>query len=205
MGRQRWLIGLLGPGQPTIRPAGVDEPGARDLTLRRAEILALLSSRRHGWSADELATALYGDDGVTSSVRAEMHRIRAVLGDAVTSNPYRLVDSEVDSDVGAVRRALAAGDVGGAVAAYGGVLLPSSGNREVGLLRSELHETVRRSVLGAGRPDALAAWVTGAGADDTESLEALIPLLAPRDPRRAVLLARVHRLAVELGAPTARR
>lgn len=194
---ERWFIGPFGPGRPTIRPgAGGRAPA---LTLRRAEILALLSSRPHGWSADELATALYGDDGVTSSVRAEVHRIRAVLGDAVTSHPYRLVDGEVDSDLGEVRRALAGGDVSAAVAAYTGRLLPTSGNREVGLLRDELHEALRRSVLASGRTGVLRAWVDGPGADDVEALGRLLPLLPQQDSATAVLAARLHRLDLQLG------
>ncbi|MHA7300867.1 hypothetical protein [Pseudarthrobacter sp. MDT1-22] len=61
------------------------------LTLRRAEILALLDSRGQGWTADELAYEPYGDAGTTAAIRTEMFRVRSMLGDAVESNPYRFV------------------------------------------------------------------------------------------------------------------
>lgn len=46
------------------KPAAVFADGSRvPLTLRRAEILALLDSRSQGWSAEELAYELHGDAG----------------------------------------------------------------------------------------------------------------------------------------------
>lgn len=73
------------------RPAAVLADESRvPLTLRRAEILALLDSRTQGWSAEELAYELHGDAGTPQAIRTEMFRVRSILGDAVESNPYRL-------------------------------------------------------------------------------------------------------------------
>ncbi len=88
-------------GRPTLgvsslellgdRPAAVFADGSRvPLTLRRAEILALLDSRSQGWSAEELAYELHGDAGTPQAIRTEMFRVRSMLVDAVESNPYRL-------------------------------------------------------------------------------------------------------------------
>lgn len=74
------------------KPAAVFADESRvELTLRRAEILALLDSRSQGWTAEELAYELYGDAGTTSAIRTEMFRVRSMLGEAVESNPYRFV------------------------------------------------------------------------------------------------------------------
>lgn len=73
------------------RPAAVFADGSRvPLTLRRAEILALLDSRSQGWSAEELACELHGDAGTPQAIRTEMFRVRSLLGEAVESSPYRL-------------------------------------------------------------------------------------------------------------------
>jgi transcriptional regulator of acetoin/glycerol metabolism len=71
------------------QPAAVFVDGSRvPLTLRRAEILALLDSRAQWWSAVELAYELHGDAGTSQAIRTEMFRVRSMLGDAVESNPY---------------------------------------------------------------------------------------------------------------------
>ncbi|WP_426989907.1 GAF domain-containing protein [Pseudarthrobacter sp. Y6] len=68
------------------RPAAVFRDGSRvPLTLRRAEILALLDSRAQGWTAEELAYELYGDAGTTAAIRTEMFRVHSMLGEAVES------------------------------------------------------------------------------------------------------------------------
>jgi hypothetical protein len=186
---------LLGPGRPRIDFGS----GPRELTLRRAEILALLLSRDRGWSADELAYAMWGDTGVAASARVEVHRLRATMPDAVESAPYRLVREVVDCDADRVRRALVSGDVATAVRTYTGPLLEGSDSPEIAMLRAELHEAVRGSVLSSLDPALLEAWVGRAGNDDVAALRALVSGMSPREPQRAVHLARLQRLETELG------
>ena len=77
---------LLGDRPAAVFAAGSPVP----LTLRRAEILALLDFRLQEWSAEELAYELHGDSGTPQAIRTEMFRVRSMLGDAVEPNPYRL-------------------------------------------------------------------------------------------------------------------
>ncbi len=62
------------------KPAAVFRNGSRvRLTLRRAEIIALLDSRAQGWPAEELAYELHGDAGTPQAIRTEMFRVRSML------------------------------------------------------------------------------------------------------------------------------
>ena len=56
---------------------------ARTLRLppRHSEILLLLASAPQGLSGDELAVLLYEEDGAASTLRAELNRLRNLLGD----------------------------------------------------------------------------------------------------------------------------
>ena len=51
------------------------------LSPRHSEILLLLASAPRGLSGDELAVLLYEDDGASSTLRAELNRLRSLLGD----------------------------------------------------------------------------------------------------------------------------
>ncbi|EMY32797.1 transcriptional activator of acetoin/glycerol metabolism [Arthrobacter crystallopoietes BAB-32] len=179
------------------RPAAVFEDGRRvPLTLRRAEILALLESRRQGWSADELAFELYGDAGSPATIRIEMHRIRAALGAFVASNPYRLKPGSArTSDAFQVRELLTTGHIQQAVARYTAPLLSRSAMLAVEELRLELDTAVADSVRASGSVDVLAAWLaTDMGAGDTEALAALKRLVGPDDPRYLAFRPRSDRL-----------
>nr|WP_306632085.1 hypothetical protein [Arthrobacter ulcerisalmonis] len=115
---------LLGDKPATVFVAGNRVP----LTLRRAEILALLDSRSQGWSAEELAYELQGDAGTVHAIRTQMFRVRSMLGDAVGSNPYRLAAGLAGcSDSGRVLRLLREGWVAETLEAYTAPLLSRSG------------------------------------------------------------------------------
>ena len=45
-----------------------------------------------GLTAAQLSTALFGDQEHCVTVRAEVSRLRKVIGGLVTTNPYRLAD-----------------------------------------------------------------------------------------------------------------
>jgi len=94
------------------------------LSPRHSEILLLLASAPRGLSGDELSVLLYEEDNTASTLRAELNRLRNLLGDdLLASRPYRLV-AQVTADWLAVRAHLVAGDVVAAMRAYRGPLLP---------------------------------------------------------------------------------
>ncbi|MEW1810477.1 GAF domain-containing protein [Pseudarthrobacter phenanthrenivorans] len=183
--------GLLGLAVASLellgdKPAAVFADGARvPLTLRRAEILALLDSRSQGWSAEELAYELHGDAGTPQAIRTEMFRVRSLLGDAVESNPYRLAAGLVGcSDSGRVLRLLREGRVTEALEAYTAPLLSRSGVLAVQLLRDHLDLTVGAAVRGSGDAGLLIRWLsTDTGAGDFEAVEALGRLVGRADAR----------------------
>jgi hypothetical protein len=70
--------------------------GTRTLTARHSEIAELLARHRDGLDARELSELLYGGPGHEVSVRAELHRLREILGPTLATRPYRLVDVDVD-------------------------------------------------------------------------------------------------------------
>ncbi|WP_225830626.1 GAF domain-containing protein [Streptomyces sp. NK08204] len=69
---------------------------SRELGLRHAELLYLLSEHPAGRSAAGLAEDLFGDPSRTVTVRAEISRIRRYLGALLRHRPYRFCE---DADV----------------------------------------------------------------------------------------------------------
>ncbi|QDG68702.1 GAF domain-containing protein [Pseudarthrobacter sp. NIBRBAC000502772] len=168
------------------KPAAVFRDGSRvPLTLRRAEILALLDSRTQGWTAEELAYELYGDAGTTAAIRTEMFRVRSMLGDAVESNPYRFVAGlSGRSDSGRVLRLLREGQVAEALEAYPAPLLSRSGAMAVQLLRDQLDLALGSAVRSSGDAGLLVRWLsTDMGAADSQAVEALGRLVGRGDAR----------------------
>ncbi|MDJ0457736.1 transcriptional regulator [Arthrobacter sp. NQ7] len=168
------------------RPAAVLADGSRmPLTLRRAEILALLDSRSQGWSADELAYELHGDAGTPQAIRTEMFRVRSLLGDAVESNPYRLAAGLAGcSDSGRVLGLLREGLMAEALEAYTAPLLSRSGVLAVQLLRDQLDLAVGAAVRSSGDARLLVRWLsTDMGSRDPRAVEALGQLVGRADAR----------------------
>lgn len=97
-----WLVRPAGPagpviaeldldGEPAITVTGDDAPWRTVLTPRHAQILLLLADAgEHGLTSQQLSQMLFGDDKHTVSVRAELSRLRRVVGALVASRPYRL-------------------------------------------------------------------------------------------------------------------
>jgi len=135
------------------------EPQASTLTGRHADILVLLSRHPEGLSADHLAMLLDDKDLDVVTIRAEMSRLRRVIGaEYIDSRPYRLL-SPIASDVGDVFDALQAGDVDRALTHYTGELLPQSVSPGVARLRTELSASVRGAVLSSGNLALLRRWL----------------------------------------------
>ncbi|SDJ99844.1 GAF domain-containing protein [Nonomuraea jiangxiensis] len=179
-------LSFLGLGPPSATFDGHD----RSLSLRHAEILALLALHPYGLTAEQLSCHLYGDDGNPVTIRAEIHRLRSQLGDAIAAKPYRLVCS-VEADFLDLRRHLAAGDPRSLARAYTGPLLVRSESPEIRRERDELEAQVRACLLRHGAPEDLWAYAqTLNGRDDYEVLERLAAL-APADPRSAAARSRL--------------
>jgi hypothetical protein len=170
------------------------------LSLRHSEILAVLATHPGGLSGDELAVMLYPGDISPATLRAEVVRLRSLLGaDVLASRPYRLC-SEVTSDWAAVAAKLAAGDLPGALTLYPGPLLPHSEAPEVVRLRADLHGWLRALVLADGGQELVVNWTQSRwGADDLEMWHRQCALLPSRSPLRPRAEAMVERLDAELG------
>jgi hypothetical protein len=193
--KQRALsLRFMTGGGPTVLLNGRAVP----VTLRPAEILTALALHPEGLTAEQLALQLYGDDGNPTTVRGEILRLRHVIGaDVLRTRPYRL-DATVDTDFGTVRRALRAGQVGEALRACAGPMLPRSDAPEIREVRDELAVGLRGAVLDSGDVDLLATFAEHPlGEDDLEVHERLVELLAPTDARRPGVVSRRARLLAQ--------
>lgn len=132
-------LAFLGRAHPIVCLDGREVP----LSLRRAEILALLALHPSGLTAEQLTGLLYGDGASPVTVRAEVHRLRAQLGPhVITRRPYRLA-ATVDADFLHVRRLLRKGDMPAAASAYTGPLLPASRSPAIHRERDALQARLR--------------------------------------------------------------
>lgn len=121
------------------------------------------------------------------TIRAEMSRLRRVIGsEHIASRPYRLL-APIASDMGDVYDALRAGDVAAALSAYTGALLPQSVSPAIARLRTELSASLRGAVLADGNLDLLRRWLQlPDGRDDRRGWHLL------HDHRDADPVARAH-------------
>jgi hypothetical protein len=184
---------LRGLGRPDV----VVSAGRRSLRLspRHSEIVVVLAGRPDGVSGDELATLLYPGDVTSSTLRAEMVRLRALLGDqALASRPYRLT-CDVSSDWVAVSSHLATGNVTAALRGYHGPLLPNSEAPGVVRQRDDLHDWLRAMILADGRHELLVSWTQSRwGAEDLPMWQrqcAVLPASSPLRPRAEAAAARL--------------
>ena len=175
------------------------------LSARHSEILALLSSHPEGLSAERLTALLYPGDGSTTTLRAEMVRLRKVLQqlnpDAVPdSRPYRL-PVDLVPDTGQVLGCLQRGAHRIALELYRGAVLPGSEAPGVVELRGRVATLLREAVLTDGSADALLKYAALPEArDDVEVRAAALRLLPARSPRRAAVVTELERLEAELSA-----
>ncbi|RPE45809.1 transcriptional regulator [Streptomyces sp. Ag109_O5-1] len=189
---------------PALTALGRDEAELRldgrriRLGRRHSELLVLLSRHPEGLTGDELLCALYEDESVTPvTLRAELARLRRLLGPGLlASRPYRLT-APVESDAAVVERRLEAGAVTAAVGAYTGPLLPGSQAPAVVRLRQRLADGLRAALIACQDPDLLARWAHAAwGEDDVEVWRALAAVRPT-----AVVRSRLAALESELAAP----
>jgi hypothetical protein len=92
-------------GAPVLRVRSDADPWRTPLTRRHAQILATLHRAGPlGLTAGQLSAALFGDAEHAVTVRAEISRLRRVVGGLVTTNPYRLADGVTLAVTGAIER-----------------------------------------------------------------------------------------------------
>ncbi|MFC8191773.1 GAF domain-containing protein [Cellulomonas sp. NPDC057328] len=148
--------------------------GRRRLTCRHAEILLLLAEHPGGLTGDELTVLLSEAELSEVTVRAEISRLRRLVGPLLSeSRPYRLT-APLHTDVDHVRDALAVEDVRGAFTAYAGPLLPRSTAPGVERIRESLVGWLRAAVLASRDVDLVGRWTASdEGADDWEAWQTL--------------------------------
>lgn len=81
-------------GPPVVVVSGGDLTWRTSLSTRHAEILLLLHrSAGQGMTVTALSSAIHGDPDHAVSVRAEISRLRRVLGSVIDGRPYRIAPS----------------------------------------------------------------------------------------------------------------
>jgi transcriptional regulator of acetoin/glycerol metabolism len=210
IGLHRGLIVPAGARRPRLVLEGLGRPdcqledGTRVLRLsrRHSEILTILADYPDGLTSEQLAVELYDDDAALSTVRAEMTRVRALLGESIVdSRPYRL-RLPVETDWHTVEQHLTAGRLADAMRTYRGPLLPQSDAPGIVARRDRFERQLRHAVLQAGNVDLMTAWTRARwGADDLEMWQRQHRLLPPDSPLRPIAAAEIARLNLEYGVP----
>ncbi|MFC9103973.1 GAF domain-containing protein [Streptomyces rochei] len=204
-------LALLAPEPPAAEVAELTALGRDEallalegrrvrLSRRHSEIVVLLAHHPEGLTGDELLCALYEDEAVPPvTLRAELARLRAVLGPArLVARPYRLT-MPVESDATVVERRLRAGAVTAAASAYAGPLLPGSRAPAVERLRRRLADGLRAALIACADPDLLADWAHAPWGEDDLDVWRALAAVRPTAATRSRLAA----LESELAAPGA--
>jgi len=192
------------PGRAAVAALGRDEAlltiGGKRIRLgrRHSELLVLLLMHPQGRTGDQLGFDLYAGDLNPVTVRAELSRLRRILGpELLDSRPYRL-RSEVDADFLTVTRLLEQGRVADALAAYKGPLLPGSDAPGVAKLRRLIDGRLRTAILTAQDPTLTQTWVHSPwGTDDLEMWESYAGAL--HGPAQKLAEERVLQLTEDYG------
>ncbi|MCB0916501.1 MAG: GAF domain-containing protein [Actinobacteria bacterium] len=191
-----WRLEVLGRAGAELH----GDVGTRTLSTRHSELMLLLALHPRGLTTDQLATLLHHDEVPAVTIRAELTRLRRLLGpDELLSRPYRLARS-VDTDLKDVLDLLAEGQLREAVGRYPGPLLPQSEAPAIAELRYDTAMRVKRAALASGDVSTLLRFATTPdGRSDVEVLSAVLPLLPAGSPRRPAVEARIAVLNHLLG------
>ncbi|OIK06786.1 GAF domain-containing protein [Streptomyces monashensis] len=175
------------------------------LSRRHSEIAVLLARHPEGLSGDELLCALYADESVTPvTLRAELARLRRLLGpELLASRPYRFTTA-VESDVTVVERRLEAGAVTAAAEAYCGPLLPGSQAPAIVRLRERMSDGLRRALIAHRDPDLLADWAHAPWGEEDLVVWRALAGVRPTATVRARLAALEAELTASAGAAPGR-
>lgn len=183
-----WRLEVLGRNH-----ADLIRTGQRTrLSTRHSELLLLLSMHPRGLSADHLGSLLHEHDVPSVTIRAELTRLRRLLGsDALLSRPYRL-GLPIETDLSEVITLVSQGDLAQALRKYSGPVLPQSDSPAIAEVRFDTTMRIRRAALATDDADAVLAFAsTGDGGNDVELLHRALTLLPPRSPRRPAVEARI--------------
>jgi hypothetical protein len=158
-------------------------------------LLAEAAEAGEGRTAEQLTAECHRGDPAPVTVRAELSRLRRLLGpEFLGSRPYRVL-GRLDTDLEQVRRLLVAGALGQALDRYPGAVLPSSRAPGVVAARERVAAQLRQAVLRSRRPELLLRYSRLPEVqDDVMVWEACVDLLPPSSSRRATAAANVLRL-----------
>ncbi|WP_435211256.1 hypothetical protein [Streptomyces sp. bgisy034] len=195
--RPRLSLRLLGPARVTLRGAPVH------LSPRQTEIVAILAMRPEGFSFDELHTHLYGDRRVAATtLRVELSKLRAILGDdLLVSRPYRL-NAEVDLDLSRALAFLAAGETRQVLDLFHGEPLPGSTSPYLREVCTHVCVSLRNRLLLTGRAGDALRYAEIFPWDD-EVLRTAMDRTPHGDPNAPLLMGRLT--AATSPAPTLRQ
>jgi hypothetical protein len=184
---------------------GLGKSTTLKLSPRHSELLHLLASAEYGMTGDEIAVLLYPQDCGPSTLRAELNRLRHLLGeDLLASRPYRL-RARVRTDCRSLEAHLEAGDVAGALELYRGQLLPGSVAPGVVRAREILEASLRQAVLASRNTELMSIWTKSPwGLDDYDMWRALLDALPPGSPLLPLAAGQLARLDREFGIPLLR-
>jgi hypothetical protein len=171
--------------------------GGAELSPRHSEIVTLLALEPEGLAPERLARELYGQEGIAVTARAELSRLRRILGTRLPRGGNGLAGA-IDADFLRVATLLRSGRVAEAVRAYTGPILPESSVPAIVEARERLDLELRQACLAAEGTALLAAWIdTPSGRDDIEACRTLVRALPEGDPDAPAVVSRLRRLARE--------
>ena len=186
-------LGVEALGRDRARVAA--NGGWRELSRRHSEIVVLLTMFEDGLEVKRLARELYGAYGLPVTARAEVSRLRRILGDRLPRGTHRL-DGPLDADFVVVEELVDEGRTAAALDRYPGPILPSSRAPLVVEARERLELRLREAAIESGDPALLARWLeTPSGRDDIEASRALVVALREGDPAWSAALSRLRRLS----------
>jgi hypothetical protein len=172
--------------------------GRVELSVRHSELLLLLAEAAVagvGRTAEQLAAECHRGEAAAVTVRAELSRLRRLVGaQVIGSRPYRLL-RPLDTDLDQVRRLLGRGAVASALERYPGAVLPRSGAPGVAIARERVSALLRQAVLASRRPELLLRYSRLPEAQhDAGVWQSLLEWLPPSSPRRPGAAAHLLRL-----------
>ncbi|QYN26083.1 helix-turn-helix domain-containing protein [Amycolatopsis sp. DSM 110486] len=89
----RVSLDLRIPGEPVLTVYGSASEWTHRVSPRHAQLLYALAAHRNGCSASQLSSELFGDATRTVTVRAEVSRLRRIVGGIIVGRPYRFADN----------------------------------------------------------------------------------------------------------------
>ena len=145
-----------GAGRPRLRLEAIGRErveaslGGRVFSLspRHGEILVILAHHPDGLDEECLAAALHDEPIKEVTMRAEISRLRKLLGSIVKTRPYRIA-ADVSADFLEIEALLDTGATDPAVGQYSGPLLPASKAPAVVAVRERIEAALGEVALGA--------------------------------------------------------